>query len=79
MEDIPMGKGRAWTAQEKASSVSQGLKERGVAEICNERQIHRTRFYRWRDQFLANAPKVFATKRQFQREQRRWSANLRWG
>jgi transposase-like protein len=72
-----MGRGRTWTAREKAAIVLQGLKGRGVAEICNEYQIHQTQYYRWRDQFLENAPKVFETKQQSKREQRLTGENQR--
>ncbi len=44
-----MGKGRNWTAEEKAKIVLQGLKGRSVAEICNEYQIHQTQYYKWRE------------------------------
>ncbi len=53
-----MGKGRVWTSEEKAKIVVQGLKGRRVAEICNEYQIHQTQYYKWREQFLENIPKV---------------------
>ena len=65
-----MAKGRTWTLEEKAKIALQGLKGRRVAEICNEYQIHQTQYYKWRDKFLSDAPKVFATNRQTLREQR---------
>jgi putative transposase len=49
-----MGKGRIWTAEDKAKIVVQGLKGRSVAEICNEYRIHQTQYYKWREQFLEN-------------------------
>ena len=65
-----MGKGRVWTSEEKAKIVVQGLKGRRVAEICNEYQIHQTQYYKWREQFLENLPKVFETKAQSKKEER---------
>jgi len=65
-----MGKGRSWTAEDKAKIVLQGLKDRAVAEICNEYQIHQTQYYKWREQFLENIPKVFETKAQSKKEER---------
>ncbi len=65
-----MGKGRNWTAEEKAKIVLQGLKGRPVAELCNEYQIHQTQYYTWRDKFLENAPKVFETAQQNKKEVR---------
>jgi transposase-like protein len=57
-----MGKGRIWTSEEKAKIVVQGLKGRTVSEICNEYQIHQTQYYKWREQFLENIPKVTDSK-----------------
>jgi len=63
-----IGKGRIWTSEEKAKIVVQGLKGRAVSEICNEYQIHQTQYYKWREQFLENIPKVFETKQQSKKE-----------
>ena len=65
-----MARGRRWTSEEKAKIVLQGLKGRSVAELCNEYQIHQQQYYTWRDKFLENAPKVFETGKQSQREER---------
>ena len=65
-----MARGRGWTSEEKAQIVLQGLKGRAIAELCNEYQIHQTQYYRWRDQFLENAGKVFETNQQTKREER---------
>jgi transposase-like protein len=64
-----MARGRKWTAEEKAKIVLQGLKGRSVAELCSEYQIHQTQYYRWRDQFLENAGRVFEIGKQTKREQ----------
>ena len=72
-----MAKGRTWTSEEKAKIVLQGLKGRSVAEICNEYQIHQAQYYKWRDKFLSDAPKVFDTARQNQKEQRLERENQR--
>lgn len=65
-----MAKGRAWTSEQKAKIVLQGLRGRSVAELCNEYQIHQTQYYKWRDKFLENAARVFDTDKQTQKEQR---------
>ncbi len=52
-------KRRKWDAKTKAKVVIEGLKGRPVAEICNEYQIGQNMYYRWRDQFLAQADKAF--------------------
>jgi transposase-like protein len=72
-----MGRGRNWTAEDKAKIVVQGLKGRAVSEICNEYQIHQTQYYKWREQFLENIPKVFETKQQSKKEQRLERENQR--
>lgn len=72
-----MAKGRTWTSEEKARIVLQGLRGRSVAELCNEYQIHQTQYYKWRDKFLTDAPKVFDTARQTQKEQRLERENQR--
>jgi transposase-like protein len=53
-------KRRKWDSKTKAMIVLQGLKGKPVGEICLEHQISQTQYYRWRDQFLANAHQVFA-------------------
>ena len=52
-------KRRKWDAQTKSKVVIEGLKGRPVADICNEYQIGQTLYYKWRDQFLANAERAF--------------------
>ncbi len=59
---------RKWDPKVKTAIVLEGLKGRSVADICNEYQVSQTQYYKWRDQFLANAPLAFevgqATKRE---------------
>ena len=50
---------RQWDAKTKATIVLMGLKGKPVADICTEHQISQSQYYQWRDQFLANMPKVF--------------------
>lgn len=63
-------KKRHWTSEQKLQIVMQGIKGRAVSEICNEYQISQGQFYKWRDQFMANANKVFEQAQQSQKEQR---------
>ena len=51
-----------WDAKTKAMIVLEGLKGKAVSDICAEYQISQAHYYRWRDKFLANMPKVFADK-----------------
>jgi len=55
---------RKWDSRTKALIVLQGLKGKAVSEICTEHQISQAQYYQWRDQFLANASKVFETHQQ---------------
>lgn len=63
-------KKRHWSSEQKLQIVMQGIKGRAVSEICNEYQISQSQYYKWRDQFLANAGKVFEMPQQSQKEQR---------
>ena len=53
-------KRRKWDPKTKAMIVVEGLKGKPVSEICIEHQISQTQYYRWRDQFLAKLPQIFA-------------------
>lgn len=70
-------KRRKWDAKTKAQVVIEGLKGRPVAEICNEYQIGQALYYKWRDQFVANAPRVFDAQQGDKREQRIAAENQR--
>jgi transposase-like protein len=63
-------KKRQWSSEQKLQIVMQGIKGRAVSDICNEYQISQGQYYKWRDQFLANAGKVFEMPKQSQKEQR---------
>jgi len=53
-------KRRKWDPKTKAMIVIEGLKGRPISKICIEHQISQAQYYQWRDQFLANMPKIFA-------------------
>ena len=53
-------KRRKWDPKTKDMIVMEGLRGRQVSEICIEHQISQAQYYQWRDQFLANMPRVFA-------------------
>jgi transposase-like protein len=61
----------------KAQVVVQGLQGKPVSELCNEHQISQTQYYKWRDQFLSNAGKVFDSPRQSLKEERLKQENER--
>jgi transposase-like protein len=50
---------RRWDPKTKAMIIMAGIKGKAVVEICNEYQIPQSMYYRWRDQFLGNMPRVF--------------------
>jgi transposase len=57
-------KRRNYSPQFKFETVMEGLRgEKTVAEICRERDIKESLYYKWRDQFLEDAPSLFADKR----------------
>jgi len=70
-------KRRRWDSKTKAMIVIQGLKGKPMAEICLEHQISQTQYYRWRDQFLVNAPQVFEGSDKKTEKLTRENANLR--
>jgi len=52
-------KRRKWDAKTKTKVVLDGLSGRDISEICNEHGIQQAQYYRWRDQFLNEAHRVF--------------------
>jgi len=60
-----MGKERRkFSAEFKLDTVLEGIRgEKSIAEICRERDITDSLYYKWRDVFKVHAPGVFATQR----------------
>lgn len=59
-----MSKRREFSAQYKLETVLEGLRgEKSVAQICRERDITDSLYYKWRDEFMQYAPAIFADKR----------------
>jgi len=59
-----MSKRREFSAQFKLETVLEGLHgEKSVAQICRERDITDSLYYKWREEFMQNAPAIFADKR----------------
>ena len=51
-------KRRNWTIEEKVEIVLEGLQgTKPVSQICRERQISQTLYYKWRDKFLEGGRK----------------------
>jgi transposase-like protein len=68
---------RVWSASEKAAVVMEGLKGRLVIDICADYQISQSMYYKWRDQFIANASKAFEMKQITRTEERLIKENQR--
>lgn len=65
-----MTKRRALSAQFKLETVLEGLRgEKRVAQLCRDRDITDSLYYKGRDEFMENAPSIFADKRQTGTEQ----------
>lgn len=63
-------KRRKFTAQFKFETVMEVLRgEKSVAQICRERDITETLYYKWRDAFFERAPSVFEDQRNGSSEQ----------
>jgi transposase len=59
-----MSKRREFSAQFKLETVLEALRgEKSVAQICRERNITDSLFYKWRDAFWEAAPHIFVDKR----------------
>lgn len=51
---------RKWSSRDKLVIVLEGLKGKvPLGELCAKFQISQSQYYKWRDQLLANGPKVF--------------------
>lgn len=59
-----MSKRREFSAQFKLETVLDGLRgEKSVAQICRERDITDSLYYKWRDEFMDKATNIFTDKR----------------
>lgn len=63
-------KRRNFSAQFKLETVLDGLRgEKTVAQICRERDISESLYYKWRDAFVERATSIFADQRGPQRDE----------
>lgn len=57
-------KRRTYSARFKFETVIEGLRgEKGIAQICRERDITESLYYKWRDAFLERGVSVFEDQR----------------
>jgi len=55
-------KRRTYSAEFKLDTVMEGLQgKKTIAQICRERGIKDTLYYKWRDIFLERSAEIFAT------------------
>ena len=58
-------KRRQYSAEFKLETVLEGIRgEKPVAQICRERGIRDSRYYKWRDAFKERGPGIFASQEQ---------------
>ncbi|HEX3052371.1 MAG TPA: transposase [Aggregatilineaceae bacterium] len=58
-------KRQQYSAEFKLDTVMEGLRgEKPIAQICRERHITDSLYYKWRDQFKTHAPEIFARQDQ---------------
>jgi transposase-like protein len=63
-------KRRNFSAQFKLETVLDGLRgEKTVAQICRDRDISESLYYKWRDAFMERAAEVFVDQRGPQRDE----------
>lgn len=61
---MSMKKRRTFSADFKLDTVMEGIRgEKSVAQICREREIKDTMYYKWRDAFLERAADIFEDRR----------------
>ena len=57
-------KRRTYSAEFKLATVMEGLRgEKPIAQICRERNITDSLYYKWREQFVERAAEVFEDQR----------------
>ena len=57
-------KRRTFSADFKLDTVMEGIRgEKSIAQICREREIKDTLYYKWRDVFVERAAEVFEDRR----------------
>lgn len=57
-------KRRTYNAEFKLDTVMEGIRgEKSIAQICREREIKDTLYYKWRDHFVNRATTIFEDRR----------------
>ena len=57
-------KRRTYSAEFKLDTVMEGMQgDKSIAQICREREIKDTLYYKWRDHFVSRAATIFEDRR----------------
>jgi len=63
-------KRRKFSKDFKLDTVMEGLRgEKSIAQICRERNITDSLYYKWRDIFIENAEEIFEDRRENNKEE----------
>lgn len=63
-------KRRKFSKDFKLDTVMEGIRgEKSIAQICRERDITDSLYYKWRDIFIENAEEIFEDRRENQKEE----------
>jgi len=63
-------KRRKFSKDFKLDTVMEGLRgEKSIAQICRDRDITDSLYYKWRDIFIENAEEIFEDRRENQKEE----------
>jgi transposase-like protein len=58
-------KQRKYTPEFKLETVLEGIRgEKSIAQLCRDRDIKDSLYYKWRQEFVERAPQLFADQRQ---------------
>ena len=67
-----MGVKKKWTSEEKLSAVLDGIKGKGVREICREYGISSAQYYKWREEGLTALKEGLQDKRKKEWRDKSW-------
>lgn len=70
-------KRRQWDSETKTKIVMEGFRGLAVSDLCREYEISQSQYYKWRDQFIANASAAFETDKTSKAEERLKKENQR--
>ncbi len=63
-------KRRKFSKDFKLDTVMEGIRgEKSIAQICRERDITDSLYYKWRDIFIENAEEIFEDRRENRKEE----------